>query len=80
MSEYQTVFNNEMPPDMYDMGYESGHDEEQERILKALNSADFTIEVFEWFSQMIPHSEPLNDDAVTDLAQRLIALIKGENK
>jgi hypothetical protein len=78
MNEYETVFNDEMPPDMYDLGYESGHEEEQERILKALNSADFTIEVFEWFSQMIPHSEPLDDGAVTDLTDRLIALIKGE--
>ena len=52
----------------------------EQRIIKLLDSGEFTTEVFEWFTQHIPHTEPLFESAVEDLSERLIALIKGENK
>ena len=52
----------------------------EQRIIKRLDSGEFTTEVFEWFTQHIPHTEPLSESAVEDLSERLITLIKGESQ
>lgn len=66
--------------DGHDLGKLQGKREEQQRIIKRLDSGEFTTEVFEWFTQHIPHTEPLSESAVEDLSERLIALIDGESK
>lgn len=69
MSEYETVFNDEMPPDMFDLGIETGKEWEQARIIKLLEDPA-TLQG--WFTT---HE---NYQGKTMLSY-LIALIKGEN-
>lgn len=52
----------------------------EQRIIKLLDSSESITEIFEWFVQHIPHTEPLSEIAVEDLSERLIALIKGEGE
>ena len=66
MSKYETVFNDETPPDMYDLGIETGKEWEQERILKVLNS------------QRDSGSHDAENDFINDLLDELSTLIKGE--
>jgi hypothetical protein len=77
MSKYQTVFNDEMPPDMYDLGIETGEKYEQERIIKLLEKMPMMV------YYAVANNGRILDKPCSPVVIELeaaIALIKEENK
>jgi len=75
MSEYQTIFNDEMPPDMYDLGIEIGKEDEQERIIKLLEKMPMMV-----YYAVANNGRILDKPCSPVVIEReaAIALIKGE--